>query len=93
MKIVQTPSFARAVKKLPANQKKDLDAAVKLVAADPEAGERKAGDLSDVRVYKFKMAKQLALLAYSFEESVLTLTLLALGGHENFYRDLKKRLT
>nr|VFK25534.1 MAG: ParE-like toxin of type II toxin-antitoxin system [Candidatus Kentron sp. LPFa]VFK36060.1 MAG: ParE-like toxin of type II toxin-antitoxin system [Candidatus Kentron sp. LPFa] len=36
--------------------------------------------------------KQLALLAYTFEERTITLTLLALGQHENFYPGLKKSL-
>jgi mRNA-degrading endonuclease YafQ of YafQ-DinJ toxin-antitoxin module len=31
----------------------------------------------------------LTLLAYTYEEEVVTLTLLALGSHENFYRNLK----
>ena len=52
----------------------------------------KAGDLSGVSVYKFKMVKQLTLLAYKYEDQAITLTLLALGAHENFYRDLKKPL-
>nr|VFJ59751.1 MAG: ParE-like toxin of type II toxin-antitoxin system [Candidatus Kentron sp. FW]VFJ64847.1 MAG: ParE-like toxin of type II toxin-antitoxin system [Candidatus Kentron sp. FW] len=38
------------------------------------------------------MNKQLALLAYMYEERIITLTLLALGQHENFYRGLKKSL-
>ena len=58
---------------------------------DPFLGDIKKGDLSDVYVYKFKMAKQFTLLAYSFENKTITLTLLALGTHENFYRDLKKK--
>jgi len=36
------------------------------------------------------MNKQLTFLAYTYEEQTITLTLLALGTHENFYRDLKK---
>ncbi|MDD3183394.1 MAG: type II toxin-antitoxin system RelE/ParE family toxin [Alphaproteobacteria bacterium] len=90
MKIIQTLTFVKAVKKLHASQKKDLDQAVRTIAADPLIGERKAGDLSGVFEFKFKMTKQLTLLAYSYEEGVITLTLLALGGHENFYRDLKR---
>jgi hypothetical protein len=36
------------------------------------------------------MAKQLTLLGYSYEEEdILTLTLVDVGSHENFYRDLK----
>ncbi|HAX91815.1 MAG TPA: addiction module toxin RelE [Rhodospirillaceae bacterium] len=90
MKVVQTPTFAKAAKKLHANQKKDLDTAVKTIMADPSVGDKKAGELAGVLVFKFKMVKQLTLLAYSYEENVITLTLLALGSHENFYRDLKR---
>lgn len=59
--------------------------------ADPDLGERKKGDLSFLRVYKFKMSKQLTLLGYGFDDGALILELLALGAHENFYRDLKRR--
>jgi mRNA-degrading endonuclease RelE of RelBE toxin-antitoxin system len=90
MKIIQTRQFDKAVKKLHANQKKDLDAAVKIVIADPSVGDLKVGDLSGILVYKFKMVKQLSLLAYSYERGTITLTLLAIGSHENFYRDLKR---
>ena len=57
-----------------------------------DIGDLKSGDLGCVRVYKFKMVNQLNLLAYSYEGEVLTLSLLALGSHENFYRDLKQSL-
>ena len=90
MKVLQTPTFSKAVKKLHTNQKKDLDAAVRAIIADPDLGEAKVGDLAGVLVHKFKMVKQPMLLAYSFEARVITLTLLALGSHENFYRDLKR---
>tara|TARA_R110002096_G_scaffold300500_1_gene495171 strand:- start:380 stop:652 length:273 start_codon:yes stop_codon:yes gene_type:complete len=90
MNIVQTAVFARAVKRLHKNQKTDLDAAVRTVAENPAVGDNKAGDLAGVSVYKFKMAKQLTLLAYTYENDTITLTLLALGTHENFYRTLKK---
>ena len=92
MKIFQTRSFTKTVKKLHKNQKADLDKAVQSIIDDPKIGDQKSGDLSDVRVYKFKMVGQLMLLAYSYEDDVLTLTLLALGSHENFYRDLKKSI-
>ncbi|MEA3381391.1 type II toxin-antitoxin system RelE/ParE family toxin, partial [Alteromonas australica] len=42
------------------------------------------------RVYKFKMVKQLTLLGYSYEDGTVILELIALGSHENFYRDVKK---
>lgn len=90
MIILQSNSFNRLVKKLHANQKKDLDKAVKTIIATPNIGVAKVGDLAGVLVYKFKMAKQPTLLAYAYEEQTITLTLLAIGAHENFYRDLKK---
>jgi len=89
MKIVQTPTFIRQTKKIHKNQKADLDKAISAVVNDPNIGEFKKGDLSNIQVYKFKMVKQLTLLAYEFREHELILVLLALGVHENFYRDLK----
>ena len=84
MNIVQTRSFSKAVKKLHKNQKLDLDEAVRAIVEDPSIGEMKIGDLAGIRVYKFKMVKQLTLLAYSFHDETITLTLLALGSHENY---------
>jgi len=91
MQIVQYSSFAQVVKKLHANAKQDLDKAVKELMQNPHAGDLKKGDLSGIRVYKFKMVHQLTLLAYNYDETDENLTLLALGSHENFYRDLKKQ--
>lgn len=90
-RVLQSPTFKKTVKKLKANQKKDLDAAVKDLMADPTLGEQKKGDLSFLRVHKFKMNKQLTLLGYSFDDGALVLELMALGSHENFYRDIRRR--
>ena len=78
------------MKKLKPNQKKELDIAIKLLMKEPMRGEQKKGDLAFLRVYKFKMNKQPTLLGYSFDDGQLTLELMALGPHENFYRDIKK---
>lgn len=88
--IVQTPSFGKAVKKLKKNQKKELDEAIRALLKNPNLGEQKKGDLAFLRVYKFKMNKQLTLLGYSFYDDTLVLELLALGSHENFYRDISR---
>jgi len=40
--------------------------------------------LNGIRVYKFHMAGQLALLAYEYDDTDDKLTLLAFGSHENF---------
>lgn len=90
MQILQTASFRKTVKKLRKNQKPDLDQAVQAIIKDPDIGDAKKGDLAEVRVYKFKMNKQLTLLAYTYQDNTVTLTLLAIGTHENFYRDLKR---
>ena len=89
--VLQTPTFKKAVKKLKPNQKKELDSAIKILMAKPDFGEQKKGDLAFLRVYKFRMNKQLILLAYSFDDGTLILELIALGSHENFYRDIKRR--
>jgi mRNA-degrading endonuclease RelE of RelBE toxin-antitoxin system len=88
--VLQTPTFKKAVKKLHKNQKADLDEAIKELMIDPLLGEQKKGDLAFLRVYKFSMVNQLTLLGYSYEDGTVTLELMALGSHENFYRDVKK---
>jgi mRNA-degrading endonuclease YafQ of YafQ-DinJ toxin-antitoxin module len=92
MQIIQTRQFKQAVKKLTPKQKAELDEAVKTIMNNPFIGQQKKGDLDFLWVYKFRMNKQLTLLAYSYEEQIITLTLLALGSHENFYRDIKNTL-
>lgn len=89
MRLLMTPTFARAAKKLHQPQKAELDEAVRAIAANPQIGDAKTGDLTGVRVYKFRMTAQLYLLAYSHVDDA-TITLLALGSHENFYRELKR---
>ena len=87
MEILQTPSFKRSVKKLHKEQRKILEEAIRSIVKQPTIGQAKKGDLAGIRVYKFKMFNQLILLAY--QHNVDKLILVALGSHENFYRDLK----
>ena len=86
--ISQMPAFKKAFKKLHKNQKEMVKKAIKEIIKNPEIGTIKKGDLSGVYVYKFKINNQEYLLAYEWapEERVL----LALGVHENFYRDLRR---
>lgn len=88
--VEQTRRFARQYKKLQDNVAADVDAAVDTVAGNPLIGERKKGDLSDLRVYKFHSQGQLYLLGYSLDDRVRLVYLEAVGPHENFYRDLKR---
>ena len=89
MRLIVTPTFSRAVKKLHPGQKTELDEAVRAIAENPALGDAKVGDLAGVRVFKFRLNNQLCLLAYSQVDEE-TIKLLALGSHENFYRDLKR---
>ena len=89
MRILVTPTFERAVKRLQQPRKALLDEAVGAIATRPEIGEMKVGDLAGVRVYKFRMGNLLCLLAYRVLDEG-TLKLLMIGPHENFYRDLKR---
>lgn len=94
LKVSAVPTFLRAVKKLHANQKVALDDAVKEITAQPGAEEEKRGDLSGVFVHKFKMNGLEYLLAYELlpnKQAPEEVMLLALGAHENFYRNLKGR--
>ena len=88
MKIFQSPTFLKFVKKIEKKFKLEIDKQVKLISENPEIGEQKKGDLQEVWVQKFKFSNCLYLIAYRiFEED---LQLIMIGTHENFYRDLKK---
>ena len=90
LKIKQTTQFKKTIKKLPKQIKHLVDAEVRKLAQEPFLGEQKKGDLDFLRVHKFKISNQQYLLGYTFDEEIVTLTLLKLGSHENFYRDIKK---
>jgi len=90
MRILTTPTFDRVAKKLHRKQKADLDTAVAKISDDPETGEAKVGDLAGVRVFKFRICKQEYLLSYRVVDEDC-IKLLALGSHENYYRDLKRQ--
>lgn len=89
MRLVATPRFARATKKLHHREKLALDDALHAIAAKPEIGEMKKGDLAGVRVYKYRDEAKLVLLAYQVAPDEDAIKLVAFGPHENFYRDLK----
>ena len=90
MKIIQSRSFERKVKKFSKKQKLQLDEQVKIVAENPTIGTEKKGDLRGIYVHKFKIKTTQYLLAYRFVSE--DLELIMLGLHENYYRDLKKFL-
>lgn len=87
--VKQMPAFKKAYKKLHANERAAVDDAIREIINNPEIGEEKKGDLAGVHVYKFKIHNHETLLAYEWVPKERLL--LALGVHENFYRDLKRR--
>lgn len=90
--IKQSLSFKKIVKKLPKQHKATLDKEIRKLVNNPHLGSRKKGDLDFLRVHKFKLSNQEMLLGYMYEEDEIILTLLKLGAHENFYRDIKNSI-
>ena len=90
MRIFQSRSFEKKVKKMSKSEKDALDREVKRIAEDSSLGEEKKGDLKDVFVHKFKLETTQYLLAYRKVGGDLELVMT--GPHENYYRDLKQYL-
>ena len=90
MKILQSRSFERKVKKFSKQEKSVLDKQVIKIAENPSIGTEKKGDLRGVFVHKFKIKTIQYLLAYRFVGD--DLELIMIGPHENYYRDLKNYL-
>jgi len=88
MQIYQSNRFQKSYKKLFPNQLNETNNAINDIIANPDIGEQKHGDLSWLRVYKFKCLGFLTLIGYSIKNDALTF--IALGPHENFYRDIKR---
>jgi mRNA interferase RelE/StbE len=90
MKIYQSRSFEKKVKKMSKSEKDILDQEVKRITEDPSVGEEKKGELRGVFVHKFKLKATQYLLAYRRVGDDLELVMI--GPHENYYRDLKQYL-
>lgn len=88
MKIFQSRSFERKVKKFSKFQKSQLDKQVKRILEDPAIGTEKKGDLRGIHVHKFKLDTFQYLLVYRIAGE--NLELIMIGPHQNYYRDLKK---
>lgn len=85
---VVTPLFLRRKKKATAPLQEASDAAARAILGDPLIGEPKVGALKGVRVHKFKHQSLEYLVAYRLETKKRLIQFLAVGPHENFYRDL-----
>ena len=90
MEPIALPKFERVYKKFTKKLKEKIKKEIKLILNNPEMGELKKGDLTGIRVYKFKEKRQLYLLAYQVDYKKDRLYLYAIGTHEGFYKKLKK---
>ncbi len=90
MKIYQSRSFEKKVKKISKNDKTVLDEEIKEIIKNPFIGEEKKGDLKGIFVHKFKLRTIQYLLAYRIIDE--DMELIKIGPHENYYRDLKTYL-
>jgi mRNA-degrading endonuclease RelE of RelBE toxin-antitoxin system len=86
------PRYNRIKKNFPSLFRKKLNDIEDKIAINPTLGEKKKVDLKEIRVYKFKLFDQQILLAYQVDEEAKEVIFIAAGGHENFYRDLKRYL-
>ncbi len=91
IEIYETRRFTKALGKLTEAQLLIVEDEIEKIAEDPELGEIKRGDLSHLRVHKFKIDSQQSLLGYSWLEAKIEIYLLHLGPHENFYQQQKKQ--
>lgn len=89
--VYESRRFAKSLKKLPESQIKVVEDEIDIIIEDPEIGELKKGDLSHLRVHKFKMNRQLVLLGYSWLADEIEIYLLHIGSHENFYQKMKDK--
>ncbi len=86
------PKYNRIKKKFPLLFRKKLNEIEDKIASNPLIGEEKKIDIKGIRVHKFKLLDQQILLAYQVNEDKEEVIFVAVGGHENFYRDLKRYL-
>jgi hypothetical protein len=89
--------FAQYVKKVRKPLQLAIEDEVDAVCDDPAIGELKVGDLTGIRVHKFRFSRQEYLIAYRAPKEdapmeFLIVDFYQVGVHENFYAELKQYL-
>ena len=69
-----------------------LDEVQARILQDPHRGDRKRGALRQIWVEKFKAQNDQWLVAYIIDDKRDIVYFVAVGQHENFYRDLQRHL-
>jgi mRNA interferase RelE/StbE len=91
MRIIQSRTFEKRVRRFRKQEKTILDRQVRRIAKDPSVGQEKRGELRGVFVYKFKIHATQYLLSYRMADTD-SLELIMIGPHENYYRELSTYL-
>jgi mRNA-degrading endonuclease RelE of RelBE toxin-antitoxin system len=102
MKVSYKRPFSQFVKKAHKPLQLAIEDAVEEICANPVIGVTKVGDLTGMRVYKFRFNRQEYLIAYRpssetqqrHDEPVefMAIDFYQVGSHENFYDTLKRYL-
>ena len=91
IEVYMTRVFRKSLDRMDDETLEVVEDEIDAIIDNPELGTQKKGDISYLRVHKFKVHGHQLLLGYSWQEDELHLYLLNIGPHENFYRDVKKR--
>ncbi|HEV2282094.1 MAG TPA: type II toxin-antitoxin system RelE/ParE family toxin [bacterium] len=84
----QVPRYGRDRKDLSPAVLKEVNETQSRILQDPYRGDRKGGTLRNVWMEKFKAENDQWLVAYTLFERIRRVRFLAVGQHENSYRDV-----
>ena len=91
MKLLYSSNFSKNLKKLNKNLFDELQLNLKKIINEPNIGSLKKGDLSNLRVFKFKYNNLQYLICYEVIDDE-NIKVIYFGVHENFYQNLKNYL-
>ncbi|MFM8212550.1 MAG: type II toxin-antitoxin system RelE/ParE family toxin [Actinomycetes bacterium] len=91
MKLLYSSNFSKNLKKLNKNLFDELQLNLKKIINEPNIGSLKKGDLSNLRVLKFKFNNLQYLICYEVIDDE-NIKVIYFGVHENFYQNLKNYL-
>ncbi len=86
------PNYNKERKRLALTVIHRLDEVQAQILQDPHRGDRKRGALRHIWVEKFKAQNDQWLVAYTIDDKRDIVYFVAVGQHENFYRDLQRHL-
>ena len=87
MRIIQSRTFEKRVRRFRKQEKRILDQQVRKIVKNPSVGQEKRGELRGIFVHKFKIHATQYLLSCRMADAD-TLELIMIGPQENYYRDL-----